>query len=80
MMLAPTPPCRSGALAAIARAVLPLAIGPRAGERGCCRYSSFTTTVYSLWEGRPAPNFEPWNPHPFAPTRGSYIRATATGI
>jgi hypothetical protein len=32
MMLAPMPPCRSGVLAAITRAVLPPAIGPRLGS------------------------------------------------
>jgi hypothetical protein len=56
MMLALMPPCRSGALATIARTVLPLAIGPRAGERGCYRFirryiswdSVFTTTAYPL--------------------------------
>ena len=43
-----TTSCRRGAPAPIARAALPPAIGPRAGERGCYRFSGFATTAYPL--------------------------------
>jgi hypothetical protein len=60
-----TTSCRRGAPAPIARAALPPAIGPstltgiKAGERGCYRFSGFTTTAYPL-----RMLLQPPQPHP----------------